>query len=162
MQRSKQTAVFWGSPQNTAGFPDFASCNRWRDVDVDAFKDVEYTYTFMKTVLDACCGKALSSVESHRIGGDSSCPGYCMWRAREQCLSRGHSAAGWLCTCRCHTQSWCHTSPNFASLISCKEARGLWLEEVTPAFLTFPKNIYLNVENTGFLHNLMAFFPFFN
>lgn len=163
MPRSKQTAVFWG----WAGFPDFASCSRWRNVDVDAFKDAESTYTSMKTVRDACCGKALSSAESRRIDGDSSDPGYCMWRAREQCLSQGHSAAGSPCTCRCHTQSWCHTSPNFASLINCnsKKVRQRSQRAVVRRSRTGTFNIsrefhnteiYLNVQNTGFLHNLMA------
>lgn len=72
----------------------------------------------LEAVQDSCHGKVISFVEFYISYGDSSYLNYCMWRAKEQCLSQVHSVEGWPCTSRRHTQSWCRTSPNFVSLIN--------------------------------------------
>lgn len=75
-------------------------------------------YTW-NTIQESQFDNAVSFVVLHISYGGCSYPNYYKWRAKEQCLSSVHSGGGWLCSCCCHTQSWCHTSPSFVDLINC-------------------------------------------
>lgn len=106
------------SPPDPATCPDVVViCNREWNAYVDGIGTC-CIYTW-NTIQESQFDNAVSFVVLHISYGGCSYPNYYKWRAKEQCLSSVHSGGGWLCSCCCHTQSWCHTSPSFVDLINC-------------------------------------------